>query len=84
MAAIIASNEQGTFRWFGRNRRLNKDYENFADKRTTIGTLVTCVAMSSAMGQPRPANPDFWQPHDGSPSIADIRASRSGILVKPH
>jgi hypothetical protein len=57
MAAIIASNEQGTFRWFGRNRRLNKDYENFADKPTTIGTLVTCVAMSSAMGHFRLCRP---------------------------
>lgn len=31
-----------TFSWFGRNRRLNKDYENLAD---TLATFVTLAAI---------------------------------------
>src|SRR6516225_11462747 len=29
----------------------------------------------SELGQPRPANSDFWQPHDGSASKADVACS---------
>src|SRR5215472_16555232 len=29
----------------------------------------------SAWGQPRPARSDFWQPHDGSASKADVACS---------
>src|SRR5215467_1318784 len=39
----------------------------------------------SAWGQPRPARSDFWQPHDGSASKADVACSLAitgpGILV---
>ena len=35
-----------TFSWFGRNRRLNKDYENLAD---TLPTFVTLAAIQLAV-----------------------------------
>lgn len=35
-----------TFSWFGRNRRLNKDYENLAD---TLATFVTLACIQIAI-----------------------------------
>jgi hypothetical protein len=36
MGTITASNEGGTFSWFGRNCRVSKDYENLADTLATF------------------------------------------------
>ncbi len=37
-----------TFSWFGRNRRLNKDYENLAD---TLAAFITMACIQLALGR---------------------------------
>jgi transposase len=39
---------QRTFSWFGRNRRLAKDFENLAE---TVATFVNIASVQFALGQ---------------------------------